>query len=572
MKAAPAVVTTWLALLAFALCFRLSSPALFDDPNDAQYAEVAREMVETGEWVSPQLNYALFLNKPPLLYWMIAASYELLGVGEFAARLPGTLITVVTLLLLYALGRELYDRTTGLLAVCLYASMWSTLLEARFVRPDSLLIAATIGALLSFRIASRREGKARLRALYGLQCALAVGLLAKGMLGLVLPALPIAVLVVAEKRWGMLRELVRPRGWMLLLAILVPWHLAVALRHGGFAWDYIVNQHFLFFLDRKEPRDSIPVSLGVFWAAFTLRTFPWTLLVPAALVSALRRPRGATAGTSGLLVAAWALGTLFLFSVTVSRLEHYSLPALPAVAMLSAALLRRASKWNTRARSLLACHFAALTAAFVTAAWLVPGMLGGIDWLGQAEQLQAISRRAFLFLAAAAALSIPLAWRCPLLAAPALGAAALAAMPFVHSGLVAIAPLDSSKPLADFLTSLPGSREATIVFEAPIEYQSCAGLNFYLRRRVELLRPAGFVEPPYLTPHRQELFIERAELERLWAERGVLFVSDPLAAADRPPAEVVPHPFRLIRPAASRWVATNRVLAATLSEEKDSHR
>src|SRR5262249_7676138 len=131
----------------------------------------------------------------------------------------------------------------------------------------------------------------RRSALYGLQVALAVGLLAKGMLGLLLPGFAIAAAIALEKRWDMIGELARPRSWILLLALIVPWHLAMAVRPPGFAWDYTVNQPFLFFLDRKEPRDSTPVSLGVFWGAFALRAFPWTLLAPAALLVAFRRWR-----------------------------------------------------------------------------------------------------------------------------------------------------------------------------------------------------------------------------------------------------------------------------------------
>src|SRR5262249_5524283 len=156
---------------------------------------------------------------------------------------------------------------------------------------------------------------------WGLQIALAVGLLAKGMLGIVLPAIPIATLVVLERRWGMVRELARPRRWVLLVAILLPWHAIVALRHSGFAFDYLVNQHLLFFLDRKEPRDSIPISLAAFWGAFALRAIPWTALAPVALAHAMTRARDARHGSAHAYVVAWAFGTLLLFSAATSRLE-----------------------------------------------------------------------------------------------------------------------------------------------------------------------------------------------------------------------------------------------------------
>src|SRR4029078_3995432 len=95
-----------------------------------------------------------------------------------------------------------------------------------------------------------------------------------------------------------LPRLARPRAWLVLVAILLPWHAIVALRHSGFAFDYVVNQHLLFFLDHKEPRDSLPISLAGVSGAFALRTIPWTALAPVALVTALKRARDARHGSA----------------------------------------------------------------------------------------------------------------------------------------------------------------------------------------------------------------------------------------------------------------------------------
>ncbi|MBI3759243.1 MAG: glycosyltransferase family 39 protein, partial [Deltaproteobacteria bacterium] len=141
--------TGWFVLLmvagAWAYGYRLAAPALLDEPNDAQYAEVAREMVESGEWLSPQLDYTVFLNKPPLSYWLIAISYEVFGVNEFAARLPGTLTALTLLLIIWRLGAALADEPTGLLAAGILLGTAGLLLEARQVRPDLLLTTAIAG-------------------------------------------------------------------------------------------------------------------------------------------------------------------------------------------------------------------------------------------------------------------------------------------------------------------------------------------------------------------------------------------------------------------------------------------
>lgn len=544
-----------LALL-FALGYRLGSPALFDDPNDAQYAEVAREMVESGNWISPQLDYVLFLNKPPLLYWLIASSYALFGISERAARIPGVLVTLLTVCLLYWLGRELFDPWTGAIAACAYAALPSTLLEARFVRPDSLLTGATVGALLAFTVAARSEGVSRRRALLGLQCSLAVGLLAKGIVGLLLPGFPIALVLLTERRWDLMAEFTRPRSWLLFVVLIVPWHLIVALRHPGFAWDYVVNQHFLFFLDKKEPRDSIPISLLGFWAAFFLRTFPWTLFLPlaAAGIWRVRDPRR----FGRLLVVAWGGGILLLFSAATSRLEHYVLPALPAVALSVALLLRNWPLWGAEWRRTITALFFVLSAAAVAGAFLAPSALSGVEWLSDRAALPDIARWFCIVLALGWAASLLVSRRHPLAVGPFMCAAMIVTVPLIHAGLVAIAPINSSAPLAAIIRNLPDADEATIVFEAPMEYQSCAGLNFYLKRRITLLKPPGFVAPPYLEPHLDELFIDRPELERRWRSEPILFVSDPLAPMTRKVHEIVPAPFFIVARTNNRWLISNR--------------
>lgn len=541
------------AALLLALTYRLDSPPLFDDPNDAQYAEVAREMVESGDWISPQLDYVLFLNKPPLLYWLIASSYTLFGVSELAARVPGVLVTCLTIFLLFRLGRELFDATTGTIAAAVYASLPSTLLEARFVRPDSLLIAAIIGALLAFAIATRSDGRSRRWALIALQCSLAVGLLAKGILGLLLPAVPVGVVILMERRWDIVADLVRPSGWLLLVLLVAPWHIVVALRHPGFAWDYLVNQHFLFFLDQKEPRDSIPISLLEFWLAFLLRTFPWTLFLPLAVATSWR---GGGAPVRGrVLVTVWAAGTLLLFSTATSRLEHYALPALPAVALCIGIALRHYSR--NGASRLLVAHFVALAIVLIAAATVAPQALAEVEWLSDRAALPAIARWFFAVLAAGCIASLLSTLRRPAAAGFLLCLAAVASLPLAHAGLVAIAPINSSAPLAAIIRNVSDGSE-TIVFEAPIEYQSCAGLNFYLERPIVLLKPPGFVAPPYLEPHMGESFIEREELERRWQSEPILFVSDPLAPMTRKLRDVVPSPYFIIARTNNRWLISNQ--------------
>jgi len=552
----PLAVACGVLVVALALTYRLGSPPLFDDPNDAQYAEVAREMVESGEWISPQLNYVLFLNKPPLLYWMIAVSYAICGVQEAAARLPGTLMTLLTVVLVYYLGRELSDATTGLLAATVYAGMAGTILEARFVRPDVLLTASTTAAILAAAVLWRTPGRSRRAACIALYVALAVGVMAKGIVGVVLPGVPIALALLVERRADLLARLAAPRHWLWFVLLVVPWHVVAALRHPGFLWDYVVNQHLLFFFDQKLPRDSVPVSLSVFWAAFLLRMFPWTLFLPLALV------RFTTAGRNArpvaLLLLAWGGTVLAFFSAASSRLEHYALPALPAVALLIGSLLRHWSDVDRAWQRLLRAHLAPLLGIAIAGLWWVPTALTQVDMLSAAGQLSSIARLFFGVLAIASAIALMVVRRYPMAPAPLLSGAILALTPVMHWGMAQLAPSNSSAPIAAMLQAA-GADGAEIVFEAPVEYQQCAGLNFYLRRKLAILRPAGFVDPTYLRPHADQLFIDRTRLAQMWQTERVLFVSDPLAPPSRSLAAVIPGPFSIVGRSGTRWVLRNRI-------------
>src|SRR5215831_4779602 len=122
-----------------------------------------------------------------------------------------------------------------------------------------------------------------------------------------------------------LRALSAPWGVVLLAGVVVPWHLLAGAKNPGFLWDYVVNQHLLFFFDKKLPRDSIPDSLGLFWATFFARGLPWSLLLPAAVIHAWRTTRiDRTYGAALRLPATWLATVLGFFSLAVSRLEHYS--------------------------------------------------------------------------------------------------------------------------------------------------------------------------------------------------------------------------------------------------------
>src|SRR5438552_3211934 len=212
------------------LAVRLDVPAFFD--NEARYAEVAREMVLSGDWISPHLDFTLFLNKPPLVFWLAALVFRLAGPTEWA-RLLSVAAAMVALLATCRLGGLLYGGTTGLVAGLALATSLGFVLEARTLRPDMILTAAVAVALLCWQTAERRGGRRPLR-VAGPRAAPGARVLAKGLVPLVLAGLPLAALTLRDDGWrGAAPPPPGPR-LLVLAAIVVPWHVATALRHPGF--------------------------------------------------------------------------------------------------------------------------------------------------------------------------------------------------------------------------------------------------------------------------------------------------------------------------------------------------
>src|SRR3989454_1196809 len=332
---APARWALALALAASVLvALRVDLPPYFD--NEGRYAEVAREMVVLGDYATPHLDFVLFLNKPPLVYWLTALLFHVIGPSEWA-RLVSVAAGALPLFATCRLGALLYGEPAGLVAGLALATSLGFVLEARTLRPDMLLTAAVVVALWCWRravAADRRRGW-WLAAMYA---ALGTGVLTKGLVPLVVFGIPVTLITLRDAGWRGFGRLRPELGVAVLAAVVLPWHVLAPLRHPGFAWDYVVNQHLLFFLDRKLPRDSSGDPLGFFWAAYAGRGTPWILLAPLTLPEAVRGARrkatGAPCGTA--LVWAWAGGLLLFFSCAPSRLEHYGMPALPAAALLAA--------------------------------------------------------------------------------------------------------------------------------------------------------------------------------------------------------------------------------------------
>ena len=540
------------------LSIQLDRPGWFD--NEGRFAEVAREMLLRADYVTPYLNDVPLLTKPPLTPWLAALVFHVTGPHEWG-RLVAIAAAMWTLLVTCRLGTRLYGPRVGIVAGLMLATTTGFILEARTLRPDCLVIASVATAIWCWHVAETGVRDRRRRWLLAMYAVLGVGTLAKGLVPVVLAGLPIGVLVLRRHGLAGVRMLEPWRGLVVFAAIVLPWHVAAALANPGFAWDYVVNQHLLFAFDKKEPRDSEGDPLSVFLGVTFARNLPWVAFLPFTVGEAVavlrRRLHDLPDGT--LLAWTWCLGTVGLFVLVPSRLEHYTLPILPAVALLAARGWERLREgMSVTARVYLASLGLALVAGGVFGLARGQALLAEqAYWLAQTPGLLPLVPPASVL---ACAIGVAVVSAVGRRSVDGVVLACIAGMvPFAAilvRAMIEAEALFSWRPVAAVLDRLPLDTE--IVFEAPIEYQIVGGLVFYAGRHITMLEPRGGYTPPtYLEGRMQGVFISRAELESRWrSERPVALVSDPQQRRDAA-AGLVTADFHEVGHFGDRWIIAN---------------
>ncbi len=325
------------ALLVLAEPFRV--PLV--DPDEGRYAEIPREMLASGDWVVPHQNGLVYIEKPPLAYWLVAGSYELFGVSEAAARLPGKLATVATMLALFLFARRRAGERAGALAALFFGGSLLGFGLARIVLIDPILTATQTAAVLSF--AALGEGGAsrgRERALaLGFAASTAAAVLLKGLVGVLLPGGAVLLWTVATGRTRPLRALLSPSTVLTFLVLAVPWHVAAALREPDFLRFYFVREHFeRFFL----PNHHRPGAPWYFLAVVAGGFLPFTPLLPRLRsVWPGRRRAGWAARPLETFLFLWILLVVAFFSLSKSKLIPYVHPVFPSLALLLALAMAR---------------------------------------------------------------------------------------------------------------------------------------------------------------------------------------------------------------------------------------
>src|SRR5579863_4172958 len=271
----------WIVLLwAVVYVPGMFSPPLLDDA-DSVHAEAAREMVARHDWSTLYIDGIRYLEKAPLLYWGMAASYEVFGVKDWAARIPLSLAMLALLLATYSLARRAMNERAGLWSAIVLGLSFGPYLFTRILIPDMLIgLWLTIG--MDFFLRTLEEETPSRFSCWGFAAAAALNVLTKGLIGIVFPAAIAGLYLILT---GNVKHLLRMRllsSTVVLLVIAAPWHIWAAIRNPaadearGFLWFYFVNEHFLRYLGKRIPRDYDTVPLLIFWGLLLVWLFPWS--------------------------------------------------------------------------------------------------------------------------------------------------------------------------------------------------------------------------------------------------------------------------------------------------------
>jgi 4-amino-4-deoxy-L-arabinose transferase-like glycosyltransferase len=545
------------------------------DPDAGMYADIGTRMAASGDWVTPRFNGLRYLEKPPLLYWLIALTYRLTGTSEWGAHLWPAIAGVAGVAMTYMLGREMFGAGVGLLSGVVLATSIGYFAFAKVVSTDLLFVAFLSLALLAFwRWYRSRAGGWRLL-LYG---SMGLAVMTKGVIGLLLPGLIIASFLALTRDLRTVKRLGLWWGIPLVMAVALPWHLGVALLHEDFFGFYVIDNHVLRFLGQRAfVEDDVPLSFLGFLAATLMLFVPWSLCLPAALRDSARTCREATPeGNSLVYLLLWGGLIVFFFALSPLKLEHYGLPAFPALAVLVGKYwgdrlqaVQKPSVWLltplialTLPSFVLATRAVALD-SFVEAMFSTDVYSRMVQAQGQSYAMPLVDELVPLFqgggvvLFCGAVATLVFAVR----GHDRLALGCFAVMAVILLGLVGkmqvlASEYRSVKPLVARIQGRLGPTDL-VIHEGPLE--NSAGLTFYTGRQIHVVDGRrGDLHFGSRFPEAQGLFLDGEELSRRWQGPGrIFFVTD--RPVDQSALRLIPPQARhLIGHEGRRWLFTNR--------------
>lgn len=291
------------------------------EPDEGRYAEIPREMVQSGDYIVPRLNDVRYFEKPPLLYWTVALSYKVFGISEWSFRFPNALAAALSVFGLFFFVRRWTDDPTAFLGSLVLLSSFGFFAMARIVTTDMVLTFWLFLSLLCFYGYYRERSTSFL---WGFYASMALATLTKGPVAPVLLCASLLIFLFMEGNLSFLKEMKLVRGIALYCVIAAPWFIIISIREKEFFNFFFVDQHLLRFISTKHKRSGpiyyfLPIIFG--------GMLPWSLYIPRAFAMALKR-------SELRLFAIWSVLVFAFFSLSGSKLPPYILPVFPTLSIL----------------------------------------------------------------------------------------------------------------------------------------------------------------------------------------------------------------------------------------------
>lgn len=564
------------------------------DDVDAVQAQIARNMLSSGDFVTARLDGIPYLEKAPLIYWLIAGSYKIFGATDWAARVPMVLAAIALAWITAAFGNWAFGKRAGFYAGLCVATCFGLFLFTRILIPDVMLTASIALSMWAFlRAIDEREPRQRWWALV-LAASLGASLLFKSLVGVVFPVasgliyLAVTRQIFRAKVWKALHPF---SGILVILLIAAPWHILAILRnppyfqftmrsvpgqYHGFFWFYFINEQLLRFLNLRYPRDYDTVPRLYFWLFHLLWLFPWSVYFPA--VAKLNFKPVDRAGKARLLALCWTGCVLVFFTFSTTQ-EYYSMPIYPALALLLGSAIAADGKWIRYGTYVLCGIFLAAAATLLTVYFLswrlpAPGDISAALTSNPKAYKLSLGHMEDLTIASFAYLRLPVA-----LAAVAflIGAAgtfranrqravfsiAVMAILFFQAARIAMARFDpymSSRPLAEALLHSPPGK---LIVDH--HYYDFSSIFFYTNRGALLLngRYNNLVYGSY-APGAPDVFINDEQWKQLWLQPGRYYLVIHQKPAERLKKLMRPDLLTVVAESGGKLLLTNHPLSSGL--------
>lgn len=583
------LIALWIAIYAAGMF----TPPLLDDV-DTIHAEAAREMLLRHDWVTMYTNGLRYLEKAPLMYWSLAASYELFGIRDWSTRLPLMIGFLGLVLATYRLGSFAFGERGGLYSGLALVTSIGPYIFTRFLIPDVLVSFWLVLSYYFFLRSLEEERPSRLTC-WGFASACALNVLTKGLIGIVFPIATIGIYLLVTRNLRHLAKLRVFTSTLVFFILAAPWHILAAIRNPaqgqarGFLWFYFVNEHINRFLNKRVPPGYDTVPLVLFWALLALWLVPWAVFLPQALRDVPVRwnqlgPPLDRRKRANLLFLLWALVILLFFSFS-TRQEYYTIPALPGIALLAGGWLARESSADASESERCAGRRSSLALMIVGAVAAVVGLVllarthpppAGVDLaellsknpqdydfslghvLDFTPQALGMFRGPLLGASVSLLFGTVLNWRMRRRGEPAMGNGALSLMMVclltcVHVSFARFSPILSSHDLAVAIQKQyrPGD---LIVVDG--EYHQASTLNFYTHLPLRVLHePSGNLWYGEKFPDAPHVFETPQSFAALWSGPSRIF----LWTDQEDPKELLGKPHFLLARSGGKAIFSNRI-------------